>query len=38
MHITSRWGATFTNYFRVSNGVKQGDMLSPMLFNNYTYG
>ena len=31
MHI--RWGTTSTSSFRVSNGVKQGGILSPMLFN-----
>ena len=31
MHV--RWGSTFTSSFHVSNGVKQGGILSPMLFN-----
>ena len=33
MHV--RWGSTSTYSFRVSNGVKQGGILSPMLFNVY---
>ena len=33
MHV--RWGITTTSSFLVSNGVKQGDTLSPMLFNVY---
>ena len=33
MHV--RWGSTSTSPFRVSNGVKQGGILSPMLFNVY---
>ena len=33
MHV--RWGSTFTSSFHVSNGVKQGGILSPMLFNVY---
>ena len=33
MHI--RWGTTSTASFRVSNGVKQGGVLSLMLFNIY---
>ena len=33
MHV--RWGSTFTFSFHVSNGVKQGSILSPMLFNVY---
>ena len=31
MHV--RWGITVTSSFLVSNGVKQGAILSPMLFN-----
>ena len=31
MHV--RWGITTTSFFLVSNGVKQGGILSPMLFN-----
>ena len=33
MHV--RWGITTTSSFLVSNGVKQGGILSPMLFNVY---
>ena len=33
MHI--RWGNTTTSSFSVSNGVKQGGRLSPILFNVY---
>ena len=33
MHV--RWGSTFTSSFHVLNGVKQGGILSPMLFNVY---
>ena len=33
MHI--RWGNTFSTFFRVSNGVKQGGIISPVLFNVY---
>jgi len=30
-----RWGNTISNYFTVSNGVRQGGILSPFLFNIY---
>ena len=33
MHV--RWGTTTTTPFLVTNGVKQGGMLSQMLFNVY---
>ena len=33
MHI--RWGNTFSTSFCVSNGVKQGGIISPVLFNVY---
>ena len=33
MHV--RWGSTSTSSFHVSNGVKQGGILSLMLFNVY---
>ena len=33
MHI--RWGNTFSTSFCVSNGVKQGGIISPILFNVY---
>ena len=34
MHII-RWGNTFSTSFCVSNGVKQGGIISPVLFNVY---
>ena len=30
MHV--RWDTTSTSCFRISNGVKQGGVLSPMMF------
>ena len=33
MHI--RWGNTVTSSFLVSNGVKQGGIISPILFDEY---
>ena len=33
MHM--RWGNTFSTSFCVSNGVKQGGIISPVLFNVY---
>ena len=33
MHI--RWGNTVSSLFLVSNGVKQGRIISPILFNVY---
>ena len=33
MHM--RWGNTISTSFRVSNGVKQGGIMSPVLFNVY---
>ena len=30
-----RWGNTLSSSFQVGNGVKQGDILSPVLFNIY---
>ena len=30
-----RWGNIYSEHFLVSNGVKQGGILSPMLFNIY---
>ena len=33
MHV--RWDTTITTPFLVTNGVKQGGILSPMLFNDY---
>ena len=33
--LTVRWGNTYSKKFLVSNGVKQGGILSPMIFNIY---
>lgn len=33
-----RWGASLSDGFSVSNGVRQGGILSPYLFNAYTDG
>ena len=33
MHV--RWGTTTTTFFLVTNDVKQGSILLPMLFNVY---
>ena len=30
-----RWGSTLSEFFTVTNGVRQGGILSPMLFNVY---
>ena len=30
-----RWGATTSTLFTVANGVKQGGIISPILFNVY---
>ena len=30
-----RWGATTSTQFTVSNGAKQGGIISPILFNVY---
>ena len=32
-----RWGNTISSPFKVGNGVKQGGVLSPVLFNIYKY-
>ena len=32
-----RWNSTLSNKFRVTNGVRQGGILSPQLFNIYMY-
>ena len=33
-----RWGHALSNLFSVKNDVKQGGVLSPILFAIYTYG
>ena len=33
--VCVRWGSTYTQFFPVGNGVKQGEKLSPLLFNVY---
>ena len=33
--VRIRWGSTYTNTFSVSNGVKQGGSISPVLFSIY---
>ena len=30
-----RWGNTISTHFTVANGVKQGGVISPILFNIY---
>ena len=30
-----RWGGTYSSFFYVTNGVRQGSILSPYLFNIY---
>ena len=36
--MTVRWGACISNSFNVTNGVRQGGILSPQLFNIYIDG
>ena len=33
-----RWGSTLSNGFNVSNGVREGGILSPYLFSLYLDG
>ena len=33
-----QWGSCLSNIFFVTNGVRQGEIMSPMLFNNYIDG
>ena len=33
--MTVRWGACISDSFKVTNGVRQGGILSPQLFNIY---
>ena len=36
--MTVRWGHYISNSFNVTNGVRQGGVLSPQLFNVYIHG
>ena len=36
--MTARWGACISDSFKVTNGVHQGGVLSPQLFNIYIDG
>ena len=36
--MTVRWGAYISDSFNVTNGVRQGGILSPQLFNIYIDG
>ena len=36
--MTIRWGARISDSFKVTNGVRQGGILSPKLFNIYIDG
>ena len=33
-----RWGSTYSDSFRISNGVRQGGLISPLYFNLYMDG
>ena len=37
-HTCGRWGTSCSEMFTVSNGVRQGGILSPLFFNVYMYG
>ena len=36
--MTVRWGACISDSFKVTNGVRQGGILSPQLFNICIHG
>ena len=36
--MSVRWGYSISNVFNVTNGVRQGGILSPKLFNIYIDG
>ena len=36
--MTVRWGSCISDSFKVTNSVRQGDILSPQLFNIYIDG
>ena len=33
--VCIKWGKCYSNYFTICNGVRQGGILSPMLFTLY---
>jgi len=33
--VCVKWGSSYSDFFYVSNGVRQGGILSPLLFNTY---
>ena len=35
--VCIKWGTAVSQYFRISNGVRQGGILSPKLFALYIY-